>query len=353
MTLKSKISTLYHHPVIIKDIIRAKSLDDIRAKIIKLKEKQTKLQNEKEVSNFINNIKENTSFHIDSNYNPMLNRLCYIEDWDHNELKNIINGLQNPIFEDYIHRKDWNSTNKIVGLRKSGFIHRKDWEWALGIIAMKRFNRLNDKCTAIGIGAGREEVLFYLANHLKHVYATDIYDGKEWDNFAPSDFPDNPRKYAPFPYKEDALTVLRMDGTKLEFPSETFDIAFSFSSIEHFGGENHEGALKSLKEMERVLKKDGIAVIATEYIINNRDHQEFFNKETIYSDLIDKLDSLKLVEPLDLRITTKTLDTVMDYSDAVYWDTSDDDEFKKNHPLILIKIGNILVTSVMLVFKKH
>ena len=73
--------------------------------------------------------------------------------------------------------------------------------------------------------------------------------------------------------------------------------------------------------MERVLKKDGIAVIATEYIINDKDHPEFFNRKTIYSDLIDKLDSLKLVEPLDLRITTKTLDTVMDYpKTAVYWD---------------------------------
>src|SRR5918999_4073095 len=356
MTLKSKISTLYPHPVIIKDVFRAKSLDDIRAKIIILKEKQTKLQNEKEVSNFIKNIKEKPPFHIDSNYNPMLNRLCYLEDWDNNELKKIIYDLQNPIYETYIHRNDWKTTstnNKIVGMRKPGLIHRKDWEWALGIIAMKRFNKLNDKCTAIGIGAGREEVLFYLANNLKHVYATDIYDGKEWDNFAPSDFPENPKKYAPFPYKEDALTVLRMDGTRLEFPSETFDIAFSFSSIEHFGGENHEGALKSLKEMERVLKKEGIAVIATEYIINDKSHPEFFNRETIYSDLIDKLDSLKLVEPLDLRITTKTLDTVMDYPDAVYWDTSDDDEFKKNHPLTLIKVGNILVTSVMLVFKKH
>ncbi len=56
-----------------------------------------------------------------------------------------------------------------------------------------------------------------------------------------SDFPENTKKYAPFPYKEDALTVLRMDGTRLEFPSETFDIAFSFSFIEHFGGENHDG----------------------------------------------------------------------------------------------------------------
>jgi hypothetical protein len=49
-------------------------------------------------------------------------------------------------------------------MRKLGFIHRKDWEWALGIIAMKRFGKLNNKCNALGIDAGREEVLFYLAN---------------------------------------------------------------------------------------------------------------------------------------------------------------------------------------------
>ena len=71
---------------------------------------------------------------------------------------------------------------------------------------------------------------------------------------APSDFPENPRKYAPFPYREDALTVLRMDGTNLEFPSESFDIAFSFSSIEHFGGKSHSGSLRALQEIERVPK---------------------------------------------------------------------------------------------------
>ena len=76
------------------------------------------------------------------------------------------------------------TSQKIISMRKPGLIHRKDWEWALGIIAMKRFYKLNDKCTAIGIGSGREEILFYLANNLKHVYATDIYDGKEWDNLA-------------------------------------------------------------------------------------------------------------------------------------------------------------------------
>ena len=144
-----------------------------------------------------------------------------------------------------------------------------------------------------------------------------------------------------------------MDGTKLEFPSETFDIAFSFSSIEHFGGKDHSGALRSMKEIERVLKPGGIAVIATEYIINDKDHPEFFNKKTIYTDLIDKLDSLKLVEPLDLRITTKTLDTVLDWHEAFNKDNSDDEEFAKSHPYLLLNLKDLLFISVMLVFKKQ
>jgi SAM-dependent methyltransferase len=144
-----------------------------------------------------------------------------------------------------------------------------------------------------------------------------------------------------------------MNGTKLEFPSENFDIAFSFSSIEHFGGKNHLGALRCLREIERVLKRGGIAVIATEYIINNKEHHEFFNRRTIYSDLIDKLEKLQLVEPLDLRLTTNTLDTVIElFSIDANWDNIDE-EYKKTHPLILIRARNMLFTSVMLVFQKH
>jgi SAM-dependent methyltransferase len=154
------------------------------------------------------------------------------------------------------------------------------------------------------------------------------------------------------------LTVLRMDGTRLEFPSDSFDIVFSFSSIEHFGGANHSGALKSLKEMERVLKPGGIAIVATEYIINNKDPpdvtNQFYNERTIYSHLIDRLDIMKLIEPVDLKISPKTLETgIIDASDAVHWDTSRvDDDFKRVNPYIVIKLGNMLVTSIMLVFQK-
>ena len=321
---KSKINTIIHHPSILKSIISRKKLNEIRSEIDKIdKSKSMKL---------LSYLKQTFPYTIDPSQKPKLNRLCSLEDWDNDEVRKTLSELHK--------------------LNPFGFIHRKDWEWAIGVIAMKRFNKLHEHNIAIGIGSGTEPIPFYLANKLKHVYATDLYGKiKTWNNASPSTFLNNPKKYAPFPYREDALIVLEMDGTKLEFSSDTFDIAFSFSSIEHFGGRHHSGALKSMKEIERVLKKGGIAVIATEYIINDKDHPEFFNKRTIYSDLIDKLDSLKLVEPLDLRITTKTLDTVMDIEIDANWDKTDNN-FKKNHPLILVRNRGIMFTSVMLVFKK-
>ena len=339
--------------MILRDIIQGRSINEIRTRIKKANESQAAKLAEKEALDFISNLKQTSPYFVDPNDNPKINRLCCIEDWHNKEIKDIISQLQSANLPSYINKKEWEMTTNIVNRRKAGLIHRKDWEWALGIIAMRRFGKLNEKSTAVGVGVGREEVLFYLANNLYHLYATDIYDGNNWKNFAPSDFPENPKKYAPFPYKEDALTVMRMDGTKLEFPSESFDIAFSFSSIEHFGGgKNHSGALRSLREMERVLKPGGLAVITTEYIINDKEHPEFFNRRTIYSDLIDRLERLKLVEPLDLRITSKTLDTVIDYSSVgVSWNNINND-YKRTHPHIVLRIKNILFTSIILVFQK-
>jgi SAM-dependent methyltransferase len=332
LTVKAKIYCIRRHPSIIKDLVIEGKWKDI--------ENISAMLDEKEALKFISDLKQSSHYNINPKDEVKLNKLCYVEDWENIEIRDTLSEI-----------------NK---LHPKGFIHRKDWEWALGLIAMRRFGKLDTNSIAIGIGSGTEPIPFYLANKIEHVYATDLYETDEkWKRAAPSDFPDNPKKYAPFPYKEEALTVLRMDGTNLEFPSESFDIAFSFSSIEHFGGENHSGALRSLREIERVLKPGGIATITTEYIINDKKHpdltNQFFNRQTIYSDLIDKLDHLQLVEgPLDLRITTNTLDTVMDVQDAFNWDTNKfDDEYKKTHPYILLRLRDILVTSVMLVFKKQ
>jgi len=325
-SLRRKINTIRRHPSIIRDVFGARNWQKIEDKMRSL--------DEKEVFEFIANTKKNLTNQpfVDTNAKLNLNKLCLVEDFQNNELLQALLEIQK--------------------LDPKGLIHRKDWEWAMGITAMRRLGKLNQRCLAIGIGCGTEVIPFYLANKISHVYATDLYNAGNWKAAAPTDFPENPKKYASFPYREDALTVMRMDGRRLEFPSETFDIAFSFSSIEHFGGKNHSGALKSVREMERVLKPRGIAVIATEYIINNKKHYEFFNRRTIFSDLINKIESLRLVEPINFRITERTLDTILDFFTIdVNWDKFDDD-FKRQNPLILLRARNILFTSIMLVFSK-
>jgi SAM-dependent methyltransferase len=326
LTLKRKLNSVRRHPSLVKEIIQGKKW----AKI----EEKCKSLDEKEIDDFVSNLKNASPYRIDAGSKTKLNRLCYVEDWQNPEIRETLVELQK--------------------LNPQGFIHRKDWEWAIGLIAMKRFGKIHESSAAIGVGSGTEPIPFYLANRISHVYATDLYeDNESWKNAAPSEFLKDPKKYAPFPYREEALTVLRMDGSKLDFPDDSFDIAFSFSSIEHFGGKNHSGSLKSMREIERVLKPGGIAVIATEYIINGKRHPEFFNKKTIHSDLIDKLEKLKPVEPLDLRITTNTLDTVIDhFTIDANWDDMDEG-YKKSHPLILLKIRNILFTSIMIVFQKQ
>ena len=308
--------SVIHHPSILKDVIGGKNSEEIRAKVRSLDKMGRGLG--KEIPEFIAHLKKTSPYHVNPNDKPKLNRLCYVEDSENSEVRGILSSLQ----QDF---------------------SKRSWEWALAIVAMRRFGKLNDNSKAIGIASAKEPLLFYLANSINHVYATDLCDSTK-DRNAPSDFPENPKKYAPFPYKEDALTALRMDATNLEFPSESFDIAFSISSIEHFGGKNHSGALRCLKEIERVLKAGGISVITTEYILNDKEHPEFFNRRTIHDDLINKLQKLQLVEPLDLRITTRTLDTAMGMFD---------DTTGITHPHILIRYGDILFTSIMLVFQKQ
>jgi len=57
-----------------------------------------------------------------------------------------------------------------------------------------------------------------------------------------------------------------MDARRLEFPSESFDIAYSLSSIEHFG--SPEEIARSAAEMGRVLKPGGTAVVVTECLVH-------------------------------------------------------------------------------------
>ena len=87
------------------------------------------------------------------------------------------------------------------------------------------------------MGAGDERILFWLANHVGEVVATDIYgEGDFAGREAGGSMLVDPAAHAPFPYREDRLSVLWMDARELAFPDASFDVVYSLSSLEHFGG---------------------------------------------------------------------------------------------------------------------
>jgi hypothetical protein len=86
LTLKSKIHSLLHNPSILKDIIQGKSINEIRINIKKENESQAAKLAEKEILDFISNLKQTSPYLLDPNDNPQINRLCYIEDWQNKEI---------------------------------------------------------------------------------------------------------------------------------------------------------------------------------------------------------------------------------------------------------------------------
>lgn len=143
---------------------------------------------------------------------------------------------------------------------------RKVWEFAMLALFLRDVGRLHDGTEALAVGAGDERIVFWLANRLGRVVATDIYgEGKFAAREADASMLAEPRAHAPFPYREDRLEVRRMDARRLDVPDGSFDVVFSLSSIEHFG---HPRAIaEAAREMGRVLRPGGHAFIATECFV--------------------------------------------------------------------------------------
>jgi SAM-dependent methyltransferase len=89
-----------------------------------------------------------------------------------------------------------------------------------------------------------------------------------------------------------------MNGTALGLRTATFDVAYSLSSIEHFGG--LAGARAAVEEMARAVRPGGLVVVATEWLVRGPVRDEVFTPEQV-AHLFD-VPSLQLVEPIDDRV---------------------------------------------------
>jgi len=221
-----------------------------------------------------------------------------------------------------------------------GSMHRKSYEFTQLLFGLDRLGALRDDARVLSVGAGHECPLYWLANHVARVYATDLYDqtwqsafGREGDAAVLSDA----STFAPFDYRRDHLLFLRMDGSRLAFRDATFDIVYSLSSIEHFGGV--DGARRSVGDMARVLKSGGLLALATEWCVRGKAGGEVFSPDEVRW-IIDH-PGLQLVQPIDDRV----------------WDRYDVEpvDLRVNRfqtPHMLLKDGEAIFTSVMMFLRR-
>lgn len=81
-------------------------------------------------------------------------------------------------------------------------IERKVWEFAMCAMFLDEVGRLEESTEALGVGAGDERILFWLANRIGRVVATDIYgEGGFAGREAGRSMLEDPAAYAPFPYR--------------------------------------------------------------------------------------------------------------------------------------------------------
>lgn len=225
--------------------------------------------------------------------------------------------------------------------------HRKYWEFAQVARSLSDFGAIHRDAEILGVGAGVETTIFWATNHVRRVFATDLYlDPGAWETDARPSMLVTPGENAFLPWDERRLVVQHMDALDLRYEDESFDGVFSSSSIEHFGA--WEDVRRSLAEIWRVLKPGGIATITTEFRLRGRGPgipgALVFSAAELDNVIIQPL-HWELVEPLDLRLSKSTRKTEVSLADTIAGTAPD-------FPHIVVRDRGILFTSVHLALRK-
>jgi SAM-dependent methyltransferase len=236
---------------------------------------------------------------------------------------------------------DWLALLQSIGLPgDKQSMHRKAYEFTQLAYGLSRLGLLHDRSTVVSVGAGHEAILYWLANHVGRVIATDLYEGvwqKVQSREGDAGVIDAPQDYAPFPYREDRLVFLKMNGLSLGITTGAVDVAYSLSSIEHFGGV--DGAARAIDEMARVLKPGGILALATEYVIAGPPHEETFGPADF-----------------DALVSRPGLSLVGDFDRLVYsrYDYSAVDLYGNPHqtPHMVVRFNDTVFTTAFVFMRK-
>ena len=260
--------------------------------------------------------------------------------------------------------EDWHDPRRVAAIRRclpylvameaefpSRMEHRKHWEFAQLLCGLAELSAVDPGSLVLSVGAGHEEPVYELTNHVRWVFATDVYGGTQFGSLeGDGRMLVSPDRFARAPYQRNRLVCQWMDGLDLRYEDGTFDVAFSLSSIEHFGG--FHAAQKALQQMARVVRPGGVVAIATECILNGTAGHRgrglaLFTPSEIAA-LAHSCSELELVEPIDFGISPATMSKVQPLSEALI----EARRHLTDYPAIVFEHRRRQYTSVFLFLRK-
>jgi len=178
---------------------------------------------------------------------------------------------------------------------------RKWWEMVFLAQSAQACGCLDGQAKAIGLGVGREPLIFYFARHCAEVLATDIYSAEAtWQEAKETDL-SGLHEHASFDYPRDHVSFRHADMRDLGVPDASYDFAWSCSSIEHIP--TLKDLLRVFEELYRVLKPGGYAFLTTEFCLTPGPYLlPGLNclDASLFDDLVRPLKGLEVVGDVDL-----------------------------------------------------
>jgi SAM-dependent methyltransferase len=232
---------------------------------------------------------------------------------------------------------------------------RKQWEVAMAVRAFRDHGVLRPDAEVLGVGAGVEPTLFYLTEHVRRVFATDLYlEPGDWDRSAKAGMLAEPKQFWPGALDLQRLVVQHMDALDLRYPDNSFDGVFSSSSIEHFG--DLEDVSHAMDEIYRVLRPGGIVSLSTELRLEGPPPGLpgilMFDAQQLAEQIIGDRDWGLVGGDLDLRASRETRKVRVSFAQAVQ-EVLGGAEHWSVYPHLVLEEGPLCWTSVHLALRKH
>jgi len=264
----------------------------------------------------------------------ILSKICDASDWFDTEFHSVI----------------------VNELKEPPRFHRKQWEFAMIFLALKKLGFLNQNMNGLSLGGGNERVLYSIAQHVKELIVTDLYDeNTTWDCAKTKDPDEYIKASKPFEVDLSKIKALAMDMRYLDFEDNTFDFCYSSCAIEHIG--DFDDFVKHLDEVYRVLKEDGVYVFTTEFKTGS-DTIEDQNNYIFSSSYLNKLfNKIKLTPYIDTDVTLVDHEINTAFPSNVKnlcynKEESFNDTIMDSYPHLILLRGKYPFTSVQFVMRK-